>query len=296
MQFAWALERMDPNAAAWIFPNAYHIKVIVRDGTSFWLSSGNLNNSNQPDITPLTDPTGSAATARKSDRDWHVIVEEPKLAGMFKKFLLNDLEVASKHQTSTESVPSGRAGLGELAASESAAASVPARAPKTYFPPKKITANMKIQPLLTPDNYCDFVLPLIQSAKQSFYMQTQYIHPSSKPDDTKLASLIQAVVALIEAGVDVRLITSQFENQPWLEKVQDAGIDLSHLRLQNAVHNKGIVVDSKVVMVSSQNWSGDGVARNRDAGLIIYNEDAAKYFEQIFLHDWTKMAVQSAPE
>src|SRR5205814_7142782 len=44
--FAWALERMDPNAAAWIYPNAYHIKVAVRDGAAFWQSSGNWNNSN----------------------------------------------------------------------------------------------------------------------------------------------------------------------------------------------------------------------------------------------------------
>ena len=27
---AWALDRMDPNATAWIFPTAYHIKVAVR--------------------------------------------------------------------------------------------------------------------------------------------------------------------------------------------------------------------------------------------------------------------------
>ena len=46
--FAWALERADPLAAAWIYPNAYHIKVAVRDGSAFWLSSGNWNNSNQP--------------------------------------------------------------------------------------------------------------------------------------------------------------------------------------------------------------------------------------------------------
>jgi hypothetical protein len=296
MQFAWALERMDPNAAAWIYPNAYHIKVIVRDSNSFWLSSGNLNNSNQPDITPLTDPAGSASTARKSDRDWHVIVDNPQLAGIFEKFLLNDLKVAAKHQISEESVPSGRAGLGELAASEPAAASVPSRAPTTYFAPRTITTEMKLQPLLTPDNYCEFVLPLIKSATKSLYMQTQYIHPSDKEQDTKLAALIQAIVDRIEAGVDVRLINSQYENQAWLEKVQDAGIDLAHVRLQHGVHNKGIVVDSKIVVVSSQNWSGDGVARNRDAGLIIYNEEAARYYEQIFLHDWTKMAVQSAPE
>jgi hypothetical protein len=69
LSFAWALERADPMAASWIYPNAYHIKVAVRDGKSFWLSSGNFNNSNQPDIDPVNDRTGAATIARKSDRD-----------------------------------------------------------------------------------------------------------------------------------------------------------------------------------------------------------------------------------
>lgn len=65
---------------------------------------------------------------------------------------------------------------------------------------------------------------------------------------------------------------------------------LSAVKIQNGGHNKGLVVDSNVVMLGSQNWSGDGVIRNRDASLIIYNADAAQYYEQIFLHDWANMA------
>ena len=52
-KIAWALNRADKFAAEWMFPFAYHIKVIVRDGSAFWLSSGNLNNSNEPDLAPL---------------------------------------------------------------------------------------------------------------------------------------------------------------------------------------------------------------------------------------------------
>jgi phosphatidylserine/phosphatidylglycerophosphate/cardiolipin synthase-like enzyme len=81
---------------------------------------------------------------------------------------------------------------------------------------------------------------------------------------------------------------------PKLELLQDAGIDLAQVRIQANVHNKGMIVDSKVVAVGSQNWSGDGTLRNRDATLIIYNEEAAQYWEKIFIHDWTQMASQRA--
>src|SRR5262249_17206472 len=93
---AWALERMDPLAAAWIFPTAYHIKVAVRDHTALWLSSGNWSNSNQPDIPPVSTP-GDADQARIRDRDWHVVIEHPQLAAMFEAYLLNDRAIAGQH-------------------------------------------------------------------------------------------------------------------------------------------------------------------------------------------------------
>jgi hypothetical protein len=289
--FAWALERNDPKVATWIFPSAYHIKVAVRDSEAFWLSSGNWNSTNQPDIDPLTDPAVAAPIARKSDRDWHVIVEHEGLAKLYEKYLLNDLKVAAANQAAPTEMAALTSLLAELAEPEIVLAS---RVPQTYFPPKKIEAKMKIQPILTPDNYVDFILALINSAEKSFYMQTQYINYSDKPENAKFAALVAAVVKKINDGLDVRLIMSQYETNDKLELLQNARIDLSHVRIQANVHNKGIIVDSKVVAVGSQNWSGDGVLRNRDATVVIYNEEAAQYWEEIFVHDWTKMASQQA--
>jgi phosphatidylserine/phosphatidylglycerophosphate/cardiolipin synthase-like enzyme len=64
-------------------------------------------------------------------------------------------------------------------------------------------------------------------------------------------------------------------------------------RTQRNIHNKGIVVDGKIVLVSSANWSGDGVLRNRDAGLIIHVEDIAGYYQSVFLDDWDNRAKAS---
>ncbi len=72
------------------------------------------------------------------------------------------------------------------------------------------------------------------------------------------------------------------------------GFDLTQVRTQQGVHNKGIVRDGATVLVSSENWSGDGVLRNRDAGVIIEYPPIAQYFQQIFMHDWTQLARQVA--
>jgi hypothetical protein len=287
----WALTNSDPKAPVWIYPNAYHIKVAVREDDSFWLSSGNWNNSNQPEID-LSDPASARKVAAHSDRDWHVIATSPKLAETFRAFLQHDYDVASAQIAKAAAQAVGA----RAAIAQEPEPVVPfdmfaaGRTPRQFFSAHTLTDTIRIQPLLTPDNYHERVLALIASAQSTFYMQTQYIHPSGRPGDEAHDALIGGVKDLIDRGLDVRLITSQFQTNAWVEKLVAAGIPSSVLRRQANVHNKGIVVDNETVMVSSQNWSADGTLRNRDAGLIIYHAEAAAYFQQIFLHDWDYLA------
>ena len=287
---AWALTRTDKDATAWIFPTAYHIKVAVRDRAAFWLSSGNWNNSNQPDIDPVTEP-GDASEARHRDRDWHVVVEQPQLAGVFEDFIKHDLTVAASHNQ-----PADQAGT-PLPPPPEGSTKTPAFA--TFFPPRTVTGAVRITPLLTPDPgvYTTAVKALIGSATQTLYMQFQYIELPRQTDTTSqgFVDLVQAVIDRQTAGVDVKIIMSEFETAGYLEQLQALGLDVvSNVKIQNNVHNKGIVADGQRVLVSSQNWSTDGTLYNRDAGLIIEHPDAAQYFQQIFLHDWDHLATQKA--
>jgi hypothetical protein len=299
---AWALVRSSPEVNRWIFPTAYHIKVAVSDSKRFWLSSGNWNNSNQPDIDPWTDRAAADKVAKNSDRDWHVIVDHPGLAAVFEAYIQNDFAVASGPGIAAPDAADLFMDEAQLTDAELQAMAqemlLSAKAPVSYFEPLRVpaagTQSMTVQPLLTPDSGCytGHVLDLIRSATTSFYMQTQYIHPSTKPEDQHFSELIDAVIKLQRSKVDVRLILSQWQKQQgWLDRLIQTGVDPASVRIQTGVHNKGIVVDSKVAMVSSENWSGDGILRNRDAGLIIHNEEAARYYEKIFLHDWENLAV-----
>ncbi len=298
-KIARALVRSDAYAAAWMFPYAYHIKVIVRDGTSFWLSSGNLNNSNQPNL---------ASPPRTEDRDWHVIIEDAGLAKTFAAFLNQDFVSASAHQATT---PSETA-----AAVADANAKLAAEANPPPPPLKQVTQNLKapapagvaaktfnnvtlkITPLLTPDTlsgaskqgqYLSNIMQLISSARQKLYIQLQYIESSSGTGDYD--ALLKAIAARVAAGVDVRLIENGEYGEKWGEKMKQAGVDLTaNIRMQPNVHNKGFVVDSQTAVVSSQNFSPAGVEQNRDAGVIIAHAGIAQYFEQIFLADWNEKA------
>jgi phosphatidylserine/phosphatidylglycerophosphate/cardiolipin synthase-like enzyme len=95
--------------------------------------------------------------------------------------------------------------------------------------------------------------------------------------------------------VEVKIIMRDVEKVGYLEQLRTMGLDVvGNVKIQKNVHNKGIVVDGAAVLVSSQNWSADGTLRNRDAGVIIYHQDAAEYFQRVFLHDWENLATAKA--
>jgi len=305
-RIARALSRTDTLANAWIFPSAYHIKVIVRDGSAVWLSSGNLDNSNLP------DPAQPPAT---QDRDWHVIAQDPALAALFTAYLENDLQVASAHQAAVpaeiqRAVDDARLKLVEdtrpLAPAppplrpRAAAAAAPVAA-QTFS-----AISAVITPLLTPDTlpgqpgtgaYQSRILALIASARTSLYLQMQYVETPADDAAGGFKQLLAAVLERLQQGIDVRIIESLEYGEVWAEKMKTLpDVDLTPaIRLQANVHNKGIVVDSHIVVVSSQNWSAAGVLQNRDAGLIIDNAPVAQYFQNVFLDDWKNRSQPFAP-
>ncbi len=153
---------------------------------------------------------------------------------------------------------------------------------------------MKIQPLLTPDNYAKLITDLIASAKTKLYFQNQYIHiPARGTPNPAFQGLLNALRDKIDQKLDVRIILRDLgDTRTMIESLQQFGIPSANVKLQKACHNKGIIVDSQTLALGSHNWSQDGTTANRDATLIIYDERVAAYYEKIFLYDWTTLARQ----
>ena len=288
LSFAWALDNHNTLSDAWIYPSAYHIKVAVRDHQSVWLSSGNWNNSNEDTIDPASNAKDAKA-ARSRDRDWHVIIDHAGLAAMFEAYLDHDLAVALPHSAPTPARPK------HIAPPGTPSTATPPYA--QFFPSQSFTDTMTVTPLLTPDPgvYVDAVTELVRSAQQTLSLQYQYVQPNSTAPQP-FQDLIAAVVARHHAGVDVKIITSEFQTREHLEELQNLGFDVvNRVKIQPNVHNKGIVADGQRVLISSQNWSKAGVLENRDAGVIIDHAPIAQYYQQIFTHDWNNLGQHHLP-
>ena len=265
-----------------LWASAYHIKVAVRDSSAFWLSSGNWQSSNQPSDAPPAGPEKQKDLLTGYNREWHAVIENDTLAGVFESFIKYDFEQSKGF------VPKGSVDAVEL---------MPPRMPDEreaaaeirIFKPLEIDRVVDVQPVLTPDNYVDIVLPLIKSARKKLYFQNQYIHESlDKRALNDYVPMLEAIAQKQDDGVDVRIILRSDTpvEARHIEFMKTHGIDMSKIRWRRRTHTKGIIVDSARVLLGSHNWSYDGVALNRDASLLFYDEEIAQYLERIFIYDW----------
>jgi hypothetical protein len=276
--------------------SSYHIKVAVRDQKAFWLSSGNWQSSNQPQGAPLGEEPPRRMWLDKYNREWHAVVENSGLAKLFEAYLLHDFQ-NNLGADEVESLGVESLDLPDLLIPEKFF--MPSAAERTgqfqYFQPFDENRAFIVTPLLTPDNYHDETLKLVESAEEELLIQNQTFN-APKQDQARLRELIDAVIAKQQAGVRVRIIFRILfpaKARQVIEELKDYGFDVDSLKVQKNCHTKGIVVDRKKVLLGSQNWSGDGVSVNRDASLLFEDAPLAKYFANIFEHDWNNIARQN---
>jgi phosphatidylserine/phosphatidylglycerophosphate/cardiolipin synthase-like enzyme len=159
------------------------------------------------------------------------------------------------------------------------------------FEPLRLEREVRVQPLLTPDNYADGALKLIRSAKTSVWFQNQYINfRNSGEDFPEFKLLIGALKQQLDKKLDVRIICRDMMTQESVDVLVALGFPRDVMRFQPACHNKTIIVDGKVVLFGSHNWSNEGVVTNRDASLICFDEEIAEYLGKVYEYDWDRLA------
>ncbi|WP_319452850.1 MULTISPECIES: phospholipase D-like domain-containing protein [unclassified Mycobacterium] len=282
------------------FDSAYHPKVAVRDSSSFWLSSGNWSKNSQPEIDPVKKCDQRRGMFTKRNRDWHIVVDDEPLARLFEQYITYDRDESKRE--ADEAIPSfteliDEQHLPDLFVSLDAFADADAlQDVPEPIPPERLPSTprvVSVQPVLTPDNYHPRLMELLRAAKHSIDIQFAYIRYNEQdgelPENAGFVELLELLRELSHQSTKtLRIIQSGDADD--LCRLVAFGVDQSVIKTQSTVHNKGIIVDQEIVLVSSANWSFDGVLRNRDAGLIIYDEEIASYYQRAFDYDWNHRA------
>lgn len=281
------------------FAFAYHIKVVVRDGKSLWLSSGNWQSSNQPVADFIADGA-DLGRMRSYNREWHIVIHHPGLAATFERFLLHDFDTARRE---VRGVPPPVVALPDLLEpiDEALAVERAPAAPEAHPPQRlhfRVADPLTIQPILTPDNYTEVVLDLLRRRpRRRLYFQNQSIRPALVASSA-WKELIQLLADRSnDRRLDVRIIFRDIgDTRKKIESLKAAGFAMERVRHQVGCHTKGIVIDGTTVLLGSHNWTEAGVRANRDASLLIRRAEIARYYEKIFLHDWDRLARSTVRE
>lgn len=274
----------------WV-PYSYHIKVSVSDSKRFWLSSGNWQSSNQPNST-ITATMPHDILLQTYNREWNLIIENDSLAKLFEKYILHDYENNLERRE-----------LKYIELIQDVFFTIPIEEIEEPlrddlqvkpFQDLEIDREVTLTPLLSPDNYFEEVKHLIESAEMELYIQNQTFN-SPNSDQSPLHELLSIVLDKQKSGVDVKIIFRRDVGQVRenLENLVKFGFDAKNIKVQDKCHTKGIIVDSKKVLVGSHNWSNAGVSLNRDASILFEDDEISQYYREIFLHDWKNLARQN---
>ena len=272
-----------------LFASAYHIKVAVRDSSTIWLSSGNWQSSNQPNVHPFAqnpDPL-PPQFQKKYNRDYHAIIDNKTLADIYEFYIKRDFKLSAAQNGGAVSFAQPDLFVPE----EDEEVPSFAKPPRMFEPLVVERRKISVQPLLTPDNYAENALKLIESAEKSVWFQNQYINFRGTSDDFKpFQKLVGALKDQIDKGREVRIICRDMMKQESLDVLIALGFPKEVFRFQPACHNKTIIIDGKVVMFGSHNWSNEGVLTNRDASLIFDDKEIAAYLAEVYDYDWDTLA------
>ena len=253
-----------------------HAKYAIVDGDAIVVSSENFGDSG----FPLAGEPGN--------RGWSVIVEDRALAGQLWEVFEEDFDPSR-----ADSVAATAIGFG----------GDDALPPILPWSPARVDGARAVRLVVGPDTVLapGGWLRAIASARERIWIEVFY---ADDPWGDGPNRLLEGVFAAARRGVSVRLL---FDGSNWSseaevtgngllaqrlnEEARREGLDLEARVLAPAgsierVHNKGLVIDGRTVLVSSLNWAHGSATENREIGLLLEDPDLAAELDAAFLDDW----------
>ena len=149
--------------------------------------------------------------------------------------------------------------------------------------------------------YYPAVKQAIEGAEDSIYVVMFQVSLNPYNKTSQVYKLVDELLTAYKRGVNVKVILDQnvdFVNLKDIDKwvaegknawcfkmLKEAGIDVYYDNLTTYTHAKAIVIDKKIVIMGSANWSENAFSRNVETNVLIRSEELAneilEYFNKI---------------
>ncbi|MFW9834093.1 MAG: phosphatidylserine/phosphatidylglycerophosphate/cardiolipin synthase family protein [Candidatus Thorarchaeota archaeon] len=160
--------------------------------------------------------------------------------------------------------------------------------PRPFATSGHFSGSMNVTPIFSPDTSLQGILYCINAAQVTLDIQIPYF--TNWNQSGSVEQILDAIVAAKNRGVTVRVISEEdydYEEVATLFHDNNIPIVWQDTRWFTAEHNKGIIVDGRIVLISSINYSDNSIEDNREAGVIIENQDVAQWYQAVYDFDWS---------
>lgn len=248
--------------------NYHHGKIIIIDEKLAFVSSDNF----VPTAFPSDPYHIDKIVYDTPSRGWMALVEDQETVAYFTKIFNQDLTGSVDYNPSTMGTGKEPGNDGVLSFD-------------AHFTEPVKDVDVKIKPVVSPYGSLENISNLIRSANHTIIIEQIYIKESA---DDLINLLIEAhqqrnvtVMIMLEDDYPGNYddIASTLEGYGFHVIPAFEGFPLF-------LHNKGIIVDDKIVFIGSINWSSGAFTSNREFGVIVESRKVASFLRSVYQFDW----------
>lgn len=248
-----------------------HQKFVIIDNETTIVHSGNWAKTSFPQ------------DGYKANREWSIAMSDTEVTGYYRAVFDGDWKNGTVYDAGTH-------GTGDPLTLPTATSTYP----EPFETAGQFSGSMKVTPIFSPDTSLQGILYCINSAQATLDIQIPYF--TNVEGGGSVNQIMDAILAARERGVTVRVISEEEYDWEIVEQLfVEHGIPIvwQDTRWFTANHNKGIIVDGRIVLISSINYSDNSIENNREAGVIIEHEGIAQWYQEVYDFDWEIAGAES---
>lgn len=150
-----------------------------------------------------------------------------------------------------------------------------------------LQTNSEIEVINNRD-YSDALIFEINSADDSIYVSIFSLTYYDTYSDSSVNSILEALVAAKNRGVDVKVIVDEFpvDVDKGVDFLNTNNVSVKYDGKEQTTHSKLVIIDEKEVFVGSSNWRYYSLDKNNEANVLIKSRSIAKQYTEYFFNIW----------
>lgn len=142
---------------------------------------------------------------------------------------------------------------------------------------------------LTDRGYFPEVSALLASANKSIHVIMYSVNYYPDYPGSGVNLLIEEMETAAKNGLDVRVLADEeATDKPVVSILKERGINAKFDSAATRTHAKLIIIDSKIIIIGSTNWSYSALDQNHEASAVINSAPLAGQFEAYFEKVWAE--------